>query len=149
MKRLYQNKKQGHYISQFKGFPYKTVLAFAVPILLIFLLSSIMTSIIRNDINNFLSSIPTDASITIDGKAVQDAGSVISALKQIAPLAAHHSHPESIVCITITAKGQTLRLNLGRDSERSNEYWVFYPQYRNTSNNEIGRIITKLFDSYK
>jgi hypothetical protein len=46
-----------------------------------------------------------------------------------------------------TDKG-TLTLQLGRDSGYAQEYWVFYPKYRITSNNEIGRVTTPLFDEY-
>ena len=37
---------------------------------------------------------------------------------------------------------------LGRDSGYAQEYWVFYPKHRITSNNEIGRVTTPVFDEY-
>jgi len=37
---------------------------------------------------------------------------------------------------------------LGRDSGYAQECWVFYPKYRITSNNEIGRVTTPVFDEY-
>jgi hypothetical protein len=131
------------------GFPYKSILAFVVPIMVVSILSSIMTSIIRNDACEFLSSAGKNVTVTVEGMAVTDARPVIAALRQMSSRLAHHSHPEKVIHVTVTEGGQTLRLNLGRDSERPTEYWVFYPYYRHTSMNEIGRITTNVFDFWK
>ena len=41
-----------------------------------------------------------------------------------------------------------MTFELGRDSALPQEYWVFYPKYRVTSNYEIGRVTTPMFDQY-
>jgi hypothetical protein len=117
--------------------------------MVVFLLSSIMTNIIKDDVCKFLSSARKNLTVTVEGMTVKDVQPVILALQQISSQLGHHSHPEKIIHVTVTEEGQTLRLNLGRDSERPTEYWVFYPYYRNTRMNEIGRITTNVFDSWK
>lgn len=149
MKDLYGRKKRGESVSQFAGLPYKSVLAFVTPILLVFLVSSIMTNAVRSDALRFLSAAARDATVAIDGNSVPNAPEIISELQKLSTYVAHHSHPERVIQIVVAYNGNTLRLNLGRDSGRPNEYWVFYPRYRHTSANEIGRITTNVFDSYK
>lgn len=57
------------------------------------------------------------------------AGSIIvSAWKELAPYWAHHSHPTKRIRVDIRTDVRDLRLELGRDSENLQEYWVFYPE---------------------
>jgi hypothetical protein len=64
------------------------------------------------------------------------------------PFQAHHSHPTKRISVEVCAKSPRLLLSLGRDSDDTQEYWVFWPKYCVTTYNEIGRIRTPLFDSY-
>jgi hypothetical protein len=59
------------------------------------------------------------------------------------------SSEEQLRATASTQEPQTsLILDLGRNSDLPNEYWVFSPVTGITSNNEIGRITTALFDHY-
>jgi len=149
IKSINDRKNLGEVVFQFEGFPFKSVLAFLCPILFIVLSSSIMTSTIKSQVVEFLSHAGADAVVSVEGNAVDDSKTMIRELQKISTSLGHHSHPEKTIHVTIVSNGRTLRLNLGQDSERSNEYWVFYPQYKHTSMNELGRITTTVFDSYK
>lgn len=149
IKSINDRKSRGEVVFQFEGFPFKSVLAFLCPILFIFLSSSIMTSTIKSQVVEFLSHAEADAVVSVEGSVVDDSKIVIRELQKISTSLGHHSHPEKTIHVKIVSNGRTLRLSLGRDSGRSNEYWVFYPQYKHTAKNELGRITTSAFDSYK
>jgi hypothetical protein len=53
-----------------------------------------------------------------------------------------------MIRVDIESEKGNLTLELGRDSGYAQEYWVFYPKYHVTSNNEIGRVTTPVFDDY-
>jgi hypothetical protein len=79
---------------------------------------------------------------------VKNPNQVIAGLKKVAPRPGHGTHTTKKIRIEVMSKNQTLMIRLGRDSNRNQEYWVFYPDYRFTSTHEIGRITTDLFDDY-
>jgi len=135
--------------TSFSGIPLKSVIGFIAPILAISLLSGIMTSYVRTDVIRFLSEANADSVVKVENEIMPDPKPIIEQLRQVSTYAAHHTHTDKVIHVIIEAKGQTLALDLGRDSGQPNEYWVFYPCYRFTSMNEIGRITTNLFDSYK
>jgi hypothetical protein len=43
---------------------------------------------------------------------------------------------------------QDLLLWVCRDSDNPREYWVYYPKYLITTYNEVGRLVTPIFDGY-
>jgi hypothetical protein len=149
MKRLYDNRKHTQEFSQFCGFPYKSVFVFVAPIIAVFALSSIMTNTVRSDVLQFLSGVGDDVVMRIEDEIVSDPRPIIAELRRVTTYLAHHSHPEKTIHLVIESKGATLSINLRRDSDRPQEYWVFYPHYKHTSMNEIGRITSSVFDSYK
>jgi hypothetical protein len=62
----------------------------------------------------------------------------------------HHSHPTQPFEVQIRcASRTTLRLALARDSQRTDEYWVFYNvnggSAAPTVENEVGRLTTNIF----
>jgi hypothetical protein len=59
---------------------------------------------------------------------------------------AHHSHPQGRILIDILSDRGRLRIRLGRDSGKPDEYWIFYPRYYVSNIDEIDRIRTHLFD---
>jgi hypothetical protein len=128
-------------------FPFKSVGLFIIPIIFVFILSGAMESLAREKVIDFLRGESDDVLVIVDSKTVQDARQVVNELSKVAPMLAHHSHPTVRIHITIKRRNETLALQLGRDSDISQEYWVFYPEYYFTSINEIGRIRTKIFDN--
>jgi len=96
----------------------------------------------------FLQKLSGNYIVYINQQPVDDSDRIISALKQIAPYWAHHSHPTKRIRVDIRSDTSDLTLELGRDSDNPQEYWVFYSESGVTSNNEIGRITTPVFDGY-
>ncbi len=99
-------------------------------------------------VKRFLDKASAEVTVTIDGEPIQNPYEVITELKKIAPLPGHRSHTTKAIAFEVVSNGETLRLCLGRDSYDNQQYWVFYPNYRYTSRNEIGRIVTNIFDDY-
>jgi hypothetical protein len=60
----------------------------------------------------------------------------------------HHSHPTKNFEVMIQTSKGNLKLNLARDSGYPQEYWIFYPSYKVTSSNDIGKILTTTLDEY-
>jgi hypothetical protein len=107
-----------------------------------------MTTYARHDAVNFIQSLSGNYVVYIDGSQVDNPDRIISALKQIVPYPAHHSHPTKRIRVEIRSEAKDLTLELGRDSDNRQEYWVFYSASDVGSNNEIGRITTSAFDDY-
>ena len=129
-------------------FPTRSVLFFVVPIIVAITIAGIMTSRSRIEALNFLRELPGNYKVYVNSQPARDPDKIISALKATSPQLAQHSHPTKLIRIDIESDKGRLTLELGRDSGYAQEYWVFYPKYRVTSNNEIGRITTPVFDEY-
>src|SRR4029077_9192860 len=95
-----------------------------------------------------LESIAGQYRISINGTAVPNSTQVLQALKSLKWMPAHHSSPTKRLTVEISDHSQRVIFSLARDSGNPREYWVFYPTYYITKYNEIGRIVTPLFDSY-
>jgi hypothetical protein len=130
------------------GFPTKSVSFFVISALTAGVLASTMTTYARRDALNFLQSLSGNYSVYVNQQKVRDADRIISALKEVTPYWAHHSHPTARIRVDIRSDARDLTLELGRDSGNPQEYWVFYSEHSVTSNNEIGRITTSAFDGY-
>lgn len=102
----------------------------------------------RDKVRSFLDEVTTDVTVSVNGQQVKDPNEIIAGLLKVAPLPAHHTHATKRFRIEVSSNEGILVLELGRDSRRQQEYWVFWPEYRYTSRNEIGRITTNLFDDY-
>ncbi len=130
------------------GFPTKSVSFFLISTLTVGVVASVMTTHARYDTLNFIESLSGNYTVYVNQQQVRDSDKMISALKEIAPYWAHHSHPTKRISIDIRSDERDLTLELGRDSDNLQEYWVFYSKHSVTSNNEIGRITTSAFDEY-
>ena len=120
----------------------------AISVLVGFGAASTSQDISRTYVKSKLASVSDDSQISINGAPAQNPKEVLSALKTLDRLPAHHSNPMKKIKIEISSQGDSLVLSLVRDSGDPREYWVFYPRYLVTANNEIGRIKTPLFDAY-
>jgi hypothetical protein len=130
------------------GFPIKSVSFFVVSCLTTIVVASFITTYARHDTLNFIQSLSGNYEVYVNHQPVRDSDKIISALKEIEPYWAHHSHPTKRIRVDIRSDVRHLTLELGRDSGRPQEYWVFTPEHGVTSDNEIGRITTSVFDSY-
>ncbi len=129
-------------------FPVKSTLFFAGPIIIVIAIAEIMASRSRVEALNFLRDLSGNYKVYVNSQPAHDPDKIVSALKATAPQLAQHSHPTKMIRVDIESEKGNLTLELGRDSGYAQEYWVFYPKYRVTSNNEIGRVTTTVFDEY-
>lgn len=130
------------------GFPVKSTLVFVTAIALAIILAEIISARSRTEALNFLQGLSGHYDVYINQRSISDSATVISALKALSPAVPHHSHPTNRIQVDIQNEKGTLHLELRRDSDNLQEYWVYYPKYTVTSNNEIGRINTTVFDAY-
>ena len=125
-----------------------------------FMMAGVMNMKSRQHVRSILSDIdPKKVEIKIGGIETKYRDDWFNAIKCIRIGTGSHSHSEDEQEFVISDSESTLVLKIGRDSDRDDEFWVFYPKYYATKNNEIGRfrsdilrINTKLLagiESYK
>lgn len=127
--------------------PIKAILLFIVPIFVAMAAADTSQRIARDEILDMLDALKGDYYISINGRATEAPDEIVAALKKVDWLAAHHSSPTKRIIVEIS-DGSHIVLELARDSNNPREYWVFYPKYYVTKSNEIGRIVTDLFNAY-
>jgi type IV secretory pathway VirB6-like protein len=127
-------------------FPVKSVIFFVGPIILAIVIAQIVTSYGRYEVLSFLREVSGDYKIYVNSQPAHEPQRIVDALKEVAPQLGHKSHPTKMFRVEIQSDKGNLRLELGRDSVYAQEYWMFYPKYGITSNNEIGRVTTSVFD---
>jgi hypothetical protein len=131
------------------SFPYRASALVAVPVLVLFATGIASTTVARRDALDFLQQPTSRLHVYVNGVAVENSEPIILCLRSIRRLPAHHSYPTTRIGIEIRGEGRrTLMLTLGRDSERPSEYWVFSDASQVTRDNEIGRVVSLLFDQY-
>lgn len=128
--------------------PMKTVLLFAIPLVIAMGASETSKEIGHSEVLRKLQSLRSDCRVSVNGQAIANPTQVLTVLKSMDWLPAHHSNPTRRISVEISNAAPGLVLSLARDSSDSREYWVFWPKYRVTAVNEIGRIKTPVFDSY-
>ena len=132
----------------FRRAPIPSALLFGIPLAISIVAADTGEIIARDEVLSALNSFGDSPNVTLNGRAVSNSREVLLALKALDQLPAHHSNPTKRLNVEITDHGQSIRIVLARDSGNPREYWVFYPKYYVTKNNEIGRIKTPLFDEY-
>ena len=125
----------------------KAVLFFIVPILVGIAAADTSQHFAHDQVLDKLDAIKDDYRISINGRQAQNPSEILAALKKLDWLSAHHSSPTKRISVEIS-DDSCIRLQLARDSGNPREYWVFYPRYFITKSNEVGRIVTPLFDAY-
>ena len=98
----------------------------------------------------FLANIEGPYKISVNGILADDRDKVLDMIQNMdnSFFQAHHSHPTKRIKITVERQEGVLELELGQDSERPKEFWVFYPKYDHTRVNKIARITTSLLERY-
>jgi hypothetical protein len=117
-----------------------------VSFLSIFAIDGIVKAEARHEVLGYLDGLET-ADVSINGVKVDDPGKVLDMLRSMSGFWAHHSHPERRILIDIWSDHGRLVIRLGRDSGRTDEYWVYYPRYYVSNIDEIDRIRTHLLDN--
>jgi hypothetical protein len=128
-------------------FPIKTVIVFVGAVVLSLVTCWTATPIARMEVLASLDRPWANQRVAINGEVAQNAEEILNALQKMREVPAHHSSPSHEIRIDISDRSH-LRLVLARDSDNPREYWIFYPRHFITQRNEIGHIISPLFDAY-
>ena len=128
--------------------PIMSALILGVPVLLVFGAVNTSRDIAQASLLDELDSISDNCKIWINGRSAPSSHEILSSLRTLTSLLPHHSHPTVRITVEIIEGSKHVVLSLGRDSTNPQEYWVFDPRYFNTRSNEIGRIVTPVFDAY-
>jgi hypothetical protein len=136
-----------------RPFPIKSTLAFAIPVVVGLLAGWTSESIAHSEVLQFLQSVSDNCVVSINGRAVQNRDEIISTLKGVENLQAHHSSPTRMIYVDISDQPRHLLLWVARDSSDPHEYWVFAPSpstlaLRAALKKDIGHVMTSVFDQY-
>ena len=142
---IYLKQRPVNTLATRSGFPIKSVSFFVISCVTAISVDSVMTTYAQHEAINFLQGLSGSYTMYVNEREVRDPEKLISALKTLAPQAAHHSHPTKRIRVLISSEEKYLTLELGRDSDNPQEYWVFSS---GASNGEIGRITSAAFDEY-
>jgi len=131
-----------------ENIPDKSFISFMAAFLVVLLLSDMAKTGARNELKTTLEEFTSDISVRINGEIVDNPNELVSELKKVAPLNAHHSRTTKKFIFEIIGNDKNLVVELERDADNPEEYWVSYPKYRWRLYDEVGRIITNVFDDY-
>ena len=85
-------------------------------------------------------------SMTVNGVELVNDPDLITALRGMHDAPAHHSEPTVSYQLLLQTERGPLTLLLRRDSQNKHEYWVYYPGFHSTQDNEVGRVFTDALD---
>jgi hypothetical protein len=114
---------------------------------LFLLLGELFQTSARNEFCRILAE-KENIVVNIQGKKIDDARSVLDELTRIQKLPAHHSHATDTITVELYVNKKCIRIEVGKDSKRDDQYWIFWPKYRFTKHNEIGQVRTNSFAKY-
>ena len=132
----------------FRRKPIRSVLLFGFPMLVAAGAFDTSQRLGQTEVLDTLNAFDREDDVFINGNSVPHANDVLLALKNLRWLPAHHSSPTKTIHVEMRKDSRHVVLSLARDSGNPQEYWVFYPRYYITGRNEIGRIVTPMFDQY-
>jgi hypothetical protein len=125
-----------------------SILTFGLCLLIFFGVCDASQDICQHRVLSDLAAFAPPITVTVDGRLSAHPQDIQTALKKLQWLPDHHSNPTKRIEVEILSADHRLDLILARDSGDPQEYWVFYPKYRITSSNEIGKIRTAALDHY-
>ncbi len=132
----------------FRRRPIRSVLLFGIPALIFFAACDTSQRISQANVLDELDALTEKYRIVINGASAQNPKEVLSALKTLQWLPDHHSNPTKRINVEIFDSSGQIVLWLDRHSGNPREYWIFYPRHYITGYNEIGKIVTPVFDDY-
>ena len=103
---------------------------------------------VDKEVANFIDDLPANYTVKVNQQTVPNGDKIISVLKTAARQEGHHSHPTKRISLVIQSEKGKLELELRRDSEIPQEYWVYYYKYGVGDHPDVGKITTPLFDEY-
>jgi hypothetical protein len=128
--------------------PIRSILFFSISVIVGLVAGETSKLIGHHQVMRALESLRSDYQLSVNGKPAQNPDQTLATLKALHWIFPHHSHPTRRIDVEISDPSQRLVLWVCRDSGDPREYWVFYPKYLVTAHNEVGYIVTPIFDSY-
>lgn len=120
-----------------KNIEVKVAILFIFIFLITFVFINFDTKLAKNKLNSILME--EIYSLDINGNNLNSKNSLLVAIKDMCNRPPHHSHTIKKLTLTIKTSTESFDLELLRDSQDPNEYWVYFPKY---SRSAIGRICT-------
>lgn len=120
--------------------PIKTWFACGIAWILMFITIETFEALLRARVREVLGTTSSAVAVEAEDAKLRDPAAVIAAIRNIKRASPHHSSPSRCATVTLSLAHSTLRLRLCQDSQDPTEYWVFYPEFRFSAMNEIGRV---------
>jgi len=128
--------------------PIQCALVFGIPLITFFCVCDGSQRYARDRVLETLSAFSERPQVSINATPASNLKDVLLALRSLRPPSPHHSSPAKRISVEVAEGSHHIALSLARDSGNPREYWIFYPKYYITTYNEIGRVVTPLFDNY-
>jgi hypothetical protein len=132
----------------FQRKPIQSGLLFAIPLLIVACVCDGSQRYAKDRVLETLGAFGERSQISINATPAPNPKDVLLALRALRTPSPYHSSPTKRINVEISEGSHHIVLSLARDSGNPREYWVFYPKYYITRYNEIGRIVTPVFDNY-
>jgi hypothetical protein len=130
-----------------RRFPVISSCCFMFSTMIFITLCEFVTGYARGEVSTCLDAL-TKAEVTVNGQPARHPVRILGAIRSLHQVLGHHSSPTTAIDVTVRCHQGSVTLELGRDSQDPQEYWVYYPAHHNSAHNELGRIETSLFDGY-
>jgi hypothetical protein len=113
-----------------------------------FILGDTLEYLSRKELKGFISPANEVKYLTINSIELNNPNQFLHDLMTISKkhCSLGGSHMVDTFKVEIKKRNSRIILVMGRDSYCQDEFWVFMPQYKHTSRNDIGRVKTKIFD---
>ena len=121
---------------------------FAFNWLIGFSLAWSLETLAKNELISFLNQPNIEIEINGEKLVPEYLTRVVSELKKIENLSAHHSRPKGEIELKISSEEDSMTLVVKQDSEKKYEFWIFSNKYNHTKENIIGKLNTLVFIKY-
>ena len=113
------------------------------------LLSFIFTQIVRKKFIKFLEN-KEGLVLQINNVEIKDIKkqNLLFELENMDNFTFNHDSPTTKIVLTLKSKEKTYFLDLYRANNSKESYWIFITNYKQTTNDAIGKMLTKNFDEY-
>ncbi len=105
-------------------------------------------ALLRGEVLASIQRLGAEASVVIDGRSASQPKDVLIALGKLAAHQGHRSYPQETFHVIIGSGAESVKLELGRDSEIRDEYWVSVWSEESGAYRFIGSLRTDVFDQY-
>lgn len=124
------------------------IIQLVIYFIILFSTNTLFNHIVKH---NFIETLESNSIIIKINNSIIDTtfqNKLLVELKNIRNISTSHSGPQERIKIEVIANLKSTKLELGRDSNTPDLYWVFVTNYETTTNNDIGLIKTNLLRFY-